>query len=189
MSEDVLLQMEEDASDPLNVPSDTYIRSVSKLAEAMLRWSNIISQLEERVSHAKREFNRLSDEDLPQLMIELGVLKIVLETGETIEVKPTYGAHIKTANKTEAFQWLRENDMDDIIKNTISLAFGRGEDEKARAFIDVATAAGHFPDQKTDIHPQTLKAWVRERIEGGESIPMELFGVFAGQKATIKRSS
>ena len=189
MTDDVLSLMEEDASDSLNVPADNYIRSVSNLAEAMLRWSGVIKDLEERLSHAKGEFNRIAEEDLPQLMIEVGIAKIELETGETVEVKPTYGAHIKAANKPEAFQWLRENNLDDIIKNTVSLAFGRGEDDRAREFIDVATAAGHVPDQKTDIHPQTLKAWVRERIEGGESIPMELFGVFAGQRATIKRKN
>ena len=189
MTDDVLSLMEADASDSLNVPSDNYLRSVSNLAEAMLSLQRQKKLLEERIAEVNRKYNRLADEDLPQLMIEVGVAKIELETGETVEVKPTYGAHIKAENKPEAFQWLRQKGFDDIIKNTVSLAFGRGEDDRAQEFIDVATAAGHVPDQKTDIHPQTLKAWVRERIESGESIPMELFGVFAGQKAIIKRNS
>ena len=189
MTDDVLSLMEADASDSLEIPSDNYIRSVSNLAEAMLSLQRQKQLLEEQIAKVNRKYNTLADEDLPQLMIEWGVAKVTLSGGETVEVKPTYGAHIKAENKPEAFQWLRENDLDDIIKNTVSLAFGRGEDDRAQEFIDVATAAGHVPDQKTDIHPQTLKAWVRERIESGESIPMELFGVFAGQKAIIKRSS
>ncbi|MCH2506349.1 MAG: hypothetical protein MK125_12440, partial [Dehalococcoidia bacterium] len=65
MTDDVLSLMEEDASDSLNVPADNYIRSISNLAEAMLRWAGVIKDLEERLTHAKGEFNRLADEDLP----------------------------------------------------------------------------------------------------------------------------
>jgi hypothetical protein len=33
----------------------------------------------------------------------------------------------------------------------------------------------------------TLKALVRERIEAGKPMPTEIFGVFIGNKTTIKR--
>jgi hypothetical protein len=36
------------------------------------------------------------------------------------------------------------------------------------------------------VEPQTLKAWVKERVEKGQPVDSELFGVFIGQKATIK---
>jgi len=36
------------------------------------------------------------------------------------------------------------------------------------------------------IEPMTLKAWVKEQIERGSELPTELFGVYIGQKATIK---
>jgi len=185
---DVLSQMEVDASDTLALPADDAIKSVSSLADAMLKLQVEIKEREESLSEAKRKFNKLADEDLPQLMIELGVSKFTLQSGEEVEIKPTYGAHIKAENKPEAFEYLRDHGFDDIIKNTVSVAFGRGEDDRATDFIRVASAAGHIPNQKTDVHPQTLKAWVRERIENGESIPTGLFNVFAGQKATIKRT-
>ena len=41
-------------------------------------------------------------------------------------------------------------------------------------------------DQESKIEPQTLKAWVKERMEAGEEFPMELFGAFIGQRAIIK---
>lgn len=184
---DVLSQMEADASNPIELPDDESIKSVSGLADAMLRLQMQIKEKEDELATAKKRFNKLADEDLPQLMIELGVSKFSLNSGETVEIKPTYGAHIKAENKPEAFEWLRTAGHGDLIKNTVSLSFGKGEDDRAAHFVDVAVKNGHLPEQKTDIHPQTLKAWVKERIEGGDSIPMELFGVFAGQKATIKK--
>jgi hypothetical protein len=32
----------------------------------------------------------------------------------------------------------------------------------------------------------TLKAWVKEQVERGNEFPSDLFGVYIGQKATIK---
>ena len=75
----------------------------------------------------------------------------------------------------------------DIIKNTVSLPFGRGEDEKAGTFIKLAQSEGFDVDQKAEVHPSTLKAFVKEMVEGGQDFPEELFGAYVGHKATIKR--
>jgi hypothetical protein len=44
-----------------------------------------------------------------------------------------------------------------------------------------------YAEQKTEVHPQTLRAFVKERVEAGEEFPMELFGAWVGQRAVIKR--
>jgi hypothetical protein len=45
----------------------------------------------------------------------------------------------------------------------------------------------NYPVQQAQkIEPQTLKAWVREKVEQGSEFPTELFGVYIGQRATIK---
>jgi hypothetical protein len=38
------------------------------------------------------------------------------------------------------------------------------------------------------VHAQTLKAFVREMMESGATIPLDLFGVHMGRKAVIKRA-
>ena len=46
-----------------------------------------------------------------------------------IEVKPFYSASIPKDRKGEAFEWLRIHGYDDIIKNQVSVQFGRGESD------------------------------------------------------------
>jgi len=46
---------------------------------------------------------------------------------------------------------------------------------------------GYDAHTKTEVHPQTLRAFIKERVEAGEEFPMELFGAWVGQRATIKR--
>ena len=76
---------------------------------------------------------------------------------------------------------------EDLIKNNVTCTFGRGEDDAANQFLSFAEKSGYTPLQKTEVHPQTLKAWVREQTETGNSFPMDLFGAYIGQRATIKR--
>ena len=44
---------------------------------------------------------------------------------------------------------------------------------------------GFHPEQKTHIHAMTLKAFVREQVEGGKKLPFDLFGVYIANKTKI----
>jgi len=130
----------------------------------------------------------LTDEDLPTMLAEIGLTSMKLDDGSEVSIKPQYGANILVDNRPAAYEWLRENGYDDIIKNTVACTFGRGEDDKASAFKAFAEKEGFFAEQNTGIHHTTLRAFVKERIENGDDFPMELFGAYVGQRAIIKRS-
>ena len=87
-----------------------------------------------------------------------------------------------------AFNWLRNNGLGDIIKNEISVSFGRNEDNKAADYAELAKSSGFQPTQKMKVEPMTLKALVRERLESGKEMPTEILGVFTENKPTIKTS-
>ena len=190
MSDELLDFMEADTqSDASTVEavSDGGLQSIGDLARAVREKEELVLKLEEQLKEEKKALLKLTDEDLPALLLEFGITKFELEDGSKVEVRPTYGAHIKADNKFQAYEWLRNNEYGDLIKNTVACSFGRGEDGAANRFIDTAQKLGFEPLQKTEVHPSTLKAWVKERVEQGDEFPMELFGAFVGQRATIKR--
>ena len=135
----------------------------------------------------KKEIEYLSGEVIPTMLSEMGLSFLKLADGSSIEVKTNYRAHIKEDNKERAFNWLRENGLGDIIKNEISVSFGRNEDNKAADYAELAKSQGLNPMQKLKVEPMTLKALVRERIEAGKELPTELFGVYTENKTTVKR--
>jgi hypothetical protein len=134
----------------------------------------------------EEQYRNLTEVSIPEAMAEAGMKKFVMEDGSMIDVKPFYGASIPKARQAEAFQWLRDHGFDDIIKNTVSVRFGRREDELCSRLLELLRTQGFIPEQSEKVEPQTLKAWVKERIEKGQPVDSELFGVFIGQKATIK---
>jgi hypothetical protein len=130
----------------------------------------------------------LSGEVIPTMMTEMNISTLKLADGSAVEVKPVYGASIPVAKKEEAYTWLRENGLGDLIKNEITVAFGRNEDNKAMAYATLAQGQGYEPIQKLKVEPMTLKALVRERLESGQEMPSDLFNVFAGNRTKITRS-
>ena len=187
MSDDFLSQLEADAAAVESTPQDSELHKVAVLAKKIQDRQSRAALLEGELKQVKQELLKLTDEDLPATMQELGLSAFTTDDGSSITIKPTYGAHIKVDNREEAFAWLRDNDFGDLIKNNVTCTFGRGEDDAANQFLSFAEKSGYTPLQKTEVHPQTLKAWVREQTETGNSVPMDLFGAYIGQRATIKR--
>ena len=163
------------------------LTSVATLARLIRDKEVTIEALETSLKDSKKELQKLTDEEMPAMLAEIGISSFALDDGSTVEVKQTYGASILVQNRPTAFEWLRDHQYDDIIKNTVLCQFGRGEDDQASAFSTFAETQGFLPQQKTEIHPQTLRAFVKERCEAGEEFPMELFGAWVGQRAVIKR--
>ena len=147
-----------------------------------------IVEQEKKLKELKRNQELLSGEVIPTMMTEMNISTLKLADGSAVEVKPVYGASIPVAKKEEAFNWLRSNGLGDLIKNEVTVAFGRNEDNKAIAYANLAQGQGYQPVQKLKVEPMTLKALVRERLEAGLEMPSDLFNMFTGNRTKITRS-
>ena len=186
---DILGMMEEDFEKTLSsveTLDNAGLDTVAGLARKIKYQQDKVERLDRELKDEKQALLKLTDEDLPSTMADLGLSKFSLDEGSTVEVKPTYGASILVKDRPAAYEWLRENGFDDIIKNVISCQFGRGEDDQASAFHAFASQQGYPADQNESIHASTLKAFVKERIETGEDFPHTLFGAYVGQRAIIR---
>ena len=164
--------------------------NINKLADKIKELQAQQEQLqiqEDAVKQKKKDIEYLSGEVIPTMLSEMGLSFLKLQDGSSVEVKTNYSATITQAKKAEAFNWLRENGLGDIIKNEISVSFGRNEDNKAADYANLAKGQGLEPQQKLKVEPMTLKALVRERMEAGKEMPTELFNIYVGNKTTIKR--
>ena len=162
------------------------LSSVGALAKRAKELEKEIEELESIVDERKQQQRKLLEETIPSMLQELGLSKFSMTDGSEIVVKPFYNASIKEESRAQAYEWLRENGFDDIIKNTVSVRFGRGEDGLCDTLLNQLREQNYPVEQAQKIEPQTLKAWVREQVERGSTFPTELFGVYVGQKASIK---
>ena len=179
------INFEEDKTDILDKSEN--IKSLSNEVQKMESLAKEIEDIEENLKKKKKDLDVISAEVIPTMMSEMGLSQLKLMDGSMIDVKPFYNATITVANRESAFNWLRQNGLGDIIKNEMVVSFGRGEDNKAAEYAELAKSQGLQPAQKLKVEPMTLKALVRQRIEAGQEMPTEIFSIFVGNKTTIKR--
>ena len=117
-----------------------------------------------------------------------GIHLLINEQQEAaVEVKKSYSCTIKKDDVESAYTWLRENGLEDIIKNEVFVTFGKGEDNKAKDLLDLAEQSGYEPQQKSKVEPMTLKALYRERVEAGLDMPSDSFHLFVKDQTKISR--
>ena len=177
------INFEEDKQNALTKVNDA--ESLSEQALKLKAMEKDLADKEDEIKKLKKDIDVISGEVIPTMMQEMNLSSLKLADGSSIEVKPVYGASIPPAKKEEAFNWLRNNGLGDLIKNEITVSFGRNEDNKAMAYATLAQGQGFQPTQKLKVEPMTLKALVRERLESGKEMPTDLFNVFAGNRTKI----
>jgi|SRR5210317_424516 len=182
------IDFEENKQDQLKLSTDNDKKSLADQVDKLSDLENKIKQTEESLKQLKKQADTLSSEVIPTMMTEMNISTMKLADGSAVEVKPVYGASIPADKKEEAFNWLRENGLGDLIKNEVTVSFGRNEDNKAADYAVLAQGQGYQPTQKLKVEPMTLKALVRERIEKGDDMPSDLFNVFAGNRTKITRA-
>lgn len=182
------INFEADEQNQLNSSTD---QDKSSLAEQVSKLKDLEDQIkdtEKKLKDLKANADSLSGEVIPTMMTEMNISTMKLADGSAVEVKPVYGASIPIAKKEEAYNWLRQNGLGDLIKNEVTVSFGRNEDNKAASYAELAQGQGYQPTQKLKVEPMTLKALVRERLESGQEMPTDLFNVFAGNRTKITRA-
>jgi hypothetical protein len=166
------------------------IDSAKKLSDKVIELKDLEDEIlnaEASIKKLKEKALQLSAVEIPAMMDEMQITKLKLKDGESVEIKKIYGASIPVDQKEEAFQWLRNNGLGDLIKNEITVTFGMGEDNKAVSYADLARGHGFEPTQKVAVSPMSLKAMVRERLESGQDVPADLFKPFEGNQTKITR--
>jgi hypothetical protein len=163
-------------------------KSLSQLVRTMRRLDAEIEEAEAHLKSLNQERHKLSVETIPALMDEMGVERVDVD-GVTVARKLLVHASIPADRRDEAFDWLRSQGLDDIIKNDVTLTFGKGEDNTAGDVIGMLRDRGFDPSTKTHIHPSTLRAFVKERVVEGKPIDLDMFGAFVANAAEIRRKA
>ena len=130
------IDFEKDQQDAMSKTEN--IQSLADQVEKLESLQTRLQLQEDNMKSTKKEIERLSGDIIPTMMSEMGLAELKLHDGSHLKVSTSYRATITEANKVAAFNWLRKNGLGDIIKNEISVSFGRNEDNKAADYAALA---------------------------------------------------
>lgn len=167
--------------------NNSALGEVAVLAERQMMLEDTKDRLEAELKDVGRQLEEVATKLLPNAMQAVGLEEIKLTDGSKVSVSQFYSASIKEENRDPAHEWLRENGHGSLIKNSFDINFGKGEDAKASKLRKELVKQQVPFVENSSVHSSTLRAWLKEQIESGVKIPLDLFGVFIGRKTKIKR--
>ena len=183
---DVRSEMLKDTSDMLD---NVEITDIAQQCVLLKKKEDEVAELEDKLKAKKAEADDISSRVIPELLQEQGLQEIKLADGRKVSVKKEFRATLPKDDlrREAAYQWLRDQGLGDIIKNNVSVSFGKGEDNKANQMMDLAVANGFTPQQKSDVAWNTLTALYEERVKAGLDMPSDVFSLWIKDKTKISR--
>ena len=184
-----MINIEELEKDQQQVIEKADVDTLASYCRELQTYEEEIAELEEQIKKKREKADKISSEIIPNMLAEQGISSLKLADGSSVDVRKSYNCTIKKDEMESAYNWLRENQLGDIIKNEVSVQFGRGEDNKAEQLLNLAAQEGYEPSQRSKVEPMTLKALYRERVEAGLDMPSQFFNIFIKDQTKIGRKS
>lgn len=162
----------------------------------------LLEQAKTRLAQLADEVFKIKTEEIPSIMDQYNLSEIKLKDGSKVQIRPLVQAslpaegailkckdgeerHVLRERQKAGFVYLRKNGAGALIKTQIKADFGKDAEAKASKAVATLRKLGIQAEVSKGVHPQSLTAWVKERIENGSPVDMELFKVFSGQVAEI----
>lgn len=167
--------------------SEDSLARVSRLAEELLERERLLAEAEELVKSRKEAVRQIAENELPELLEDLGLQDGVRTTsGYIVGFKRHLNASITEERREAAHNWLENNGLGGIIKRLVSVSLGRDEQLAADNAKKALQEAGLMPAEKQWVEPATLKAQVKQLMDAGTVVPEDIFGIFIKKVATVK---
>lgn len=182
-----LTQMMADDAAEVKLPTNKELQTVQDLVTEMVQLEAYIKESEEYLAALKKKHEIIQTGKLPEALEAFGLTEFVMVDGSRVKVKDEVYAGITEGNKDAAFSWLKETGNDGIIKNEVKLPFGKGQDREAQVLMDLLTTQGYSFNSLKTVHAMTLKAFVKDRLSRGESVPVDLFSVHIKRVAKFEK--
>lgn len=170
---------------------NSQLSDLNRLAEEQVKAEIALEEAQKVLNKAQQDLKEINERRLPEAMEAIGIKEFTTQNGLKITIKDIVRASIPKNHAHEALEWLRTNGAESLIKNNVVMTFGRGQDEQVEKLV--AEMLERFGDQTVahneGVHAQTLSKYVRECLEEGKEIPLELLGVYQGKQSVVKRRS
>jgi len=171
-----------------DAPTEDTLERLSGMAHLQMELEDQLAELSLIVKEKTAKLTELSESLIPSVLDETGLSEIRLADGTKVIVKETL--RVTTAGKyRDVIQaWLVEKGHDDIIKDTVTAQFSKGEGERAAALVAAAAEFTQVVDRKRTVAPGTFGALLRELLEDGVEVPLDEFGAFFQRQTKLDRA-
>jgi len=167
------------------------LKALIKMANELVRLEREVNHDTELLAQKKSRLNYMKTEIIPSAMVEAGLMKgsIKIEDGTEVKVEDFVSGSLPKdeAKRIEAIAELTKIGGENILKSTLTIEFAKSEHNIALDLLARLKDEGfEQAELETSVHPQTLMAFVREKLRNGEPVDAGKVGCFTGRTTKVK---
>jgi hypothetical protein len=151
-----------------------------------------LEAIEERAKQERARINTITREEMVDVMNTMDLSRVDLAAeGNLPAMKFELGHHYGGSVSREWPNERREAAFaalpDELVKVTVRVYFAKGEYAEAERLSEELVETGYTVQLDREVHPSTLKSWLRERFESGSDLPdLETIGATIFQEVKVK---
>lgn len=183
--------------------SEGELKRLTNQIDQFMELEKSMKEKEKELKNLKRDHERMAKVTIPDMMFEVGLKDFATSSGYKVTVSQFLDASIPTLHsidscrsredrdelerrREDALDWIKGNNGAAIIKNVISIEVSDYSQEDVETLLEhVRELEFQYLNGET-VHPQTLKKFLKEKLENGISVPEKAFKVFKGNKVSVK---
>lgn len=178
------IDFQADAQEPLEATQDSLKRLA--IMAGQLRAEQVAAvNLDDELAACEARVRKLAEIDIPELLRECGLTEVRLEDGSRVTVAEELSCAIAEARRPVAYAWLRDNGLGGIIKTSLVIQFERDNQAEALVLAGILRKQGQAVIVAETIHPQTLKATLKDCRSQAKDVPAEPFSLRPFSRAKI----
>ncbi len=163
------------------------LKDIKELIQYVQTMTAKKERLEAEVKALNERIEWFSGDIIPEFMFSMGVSEVTLDDGVEISIETKYYGNISQERAEQAHKWLKENGFESLVKSTVGLSFGAGDEDKVDKELLTRFLSEHEINfnEKEAVHSQTLKSFIKHQMEDGKQFPYHLFGVHVAKQVIM----
>lgn len=163
--------------------------SIQRTVRQVIQLDAEIANLEKHLSALKTKRHMMVTVEIPELLTEFGSFKWEDERYlVNVGTKLTGSLPKDPVKRSDAIDYVREQGGDSIIKSFVEVDVPKGNLKEAKRLARVLKQQTDLDIKVgTDIHPMTLGAWARARIDENKPLNLDTLGLYSLNIATVKQ--
>ena len=157
-------------------PSTDDLATLAGLANDLYLAELEVAQAQEALKEAQRKARDIGEHQIPELMDDIGIAEFTTKSGIKLSVKDNLRVSPPAARREEAWDWIEEHGYGDLVKRNVIVGFARDEGDQCEELLEDLDAKGLRTKEERKVESATLKKFIKERLEAGDDVPLDLFG-------------
>jgi len=166
--------------------TDDVLGRITVAAEEMKDLDKAIAEAELNLKKLAGRRNEIATERLPELMDSVGLTEVKTRSGLPVKIVNVLHTSIAKARKPLAIAWLDKNGHGGMVRRNVVIDFDKTQEEEVEKLLRLIGKGWPNNRVELDVNGATVKAFVKARLEAGEEIPLDVFGVHQQREAQIK---